>query len=116
MTGAEHLCLIEQLCTPGAGAPAHRHDAVEEAIVVLEGRAQFFVDEEEAELTAGESVLVPAGARHGFTNVGEEVLRVLAVFSDPAPKVEYEGEPETLEIGARGGHRRDDHRAYRVNE
>ena len=80
-TGAEHLCVIEQLCDPGTGAPPHRHDGVEEVIAILEGRARFFVDEEEAELAAGESLLVPAGARHGFTNVGEEVLRVLAAFS-----------------------------------
>jgi hypothetical protein len=29
--------------------------------------------------------------------------------------VEYEGEPEILEIGGRGGRRRDDHRAYLDN-
>jgi hypothetical protein len=63
-----------------------------------------------------EDYLVPAGARHGFTNVGEEALRVLAAFSDPAPTVEYEGEPGTLKIGARGGRRRDDHRVFRVKE
>src|ERR671918_2854361 len=86
-TGAEHLCAIEHLCDPGTGAPPHRHDGVEEVIAILEGRARFFVDEEEAELAAGESLLVPAGARHGFTNVGEEVLRVLAAFSSATPTV-----------------------------
>jgi quercetin dioxygenase-like cupin family protein len=112
-TGAEHLCVIEQLCDPGTGAPPHRHDGVEEVIAILEGRARFFVDEEEAELAAGESLLVPAGARHGFTNVGEEVLRVLAAFSSATPTVEYEGDPGILEIGGHAGRRRDDHRAYR---
>lgn len=107
---------MEQLCDPGTGAPPYRHDAVEEVIAVLEGWARVFVEEEEAVLAAGESVLVPAGARHGFTNVGEEALRVLAAFSDPAPTVEYEGEPGTLKIGARGGRPRDDHRVYRVKE
>jgi mannose-6-phosphate isomerase-like protein (cupin superfamily) len=82
-------------------------------MAVLEGRARFFVEEDEAELAAGESVLVPAGARHGFTNVGADVLRILATFSSAAPPVEYEGEPGTLEIGGRGGRRRDNHRAYR---
>jgi quercetin dioxygenase-like cupin family protein len=112
-TGSERLCVMEQLCAPGAGAPPHRHEGVEEAVAVLEGRARFFVADEEAELTAGESVLVPAGARHGFTNVGEDVLRILAVFSAAAPTVEYEDEPGVLEIGGRGGRRRDVHRAYR---
>lgn len=100
-TGAERLCVIEQLCDPGTGAPPHRHDAVEEVIAVLEGRAQFFVEEDEAELAAGESVLVPAGARHGFTNVGADVLRILATFSSAAPPVEYEGEPDPGDRRAR---------------
>jgi quercetin dioxygenase-like cupin family protein len=104
---------MEQLCAPGTGAPPHRHDGVEEALAVLEGRVWFFVADEEAELTAGESVRVPAGARHGFTNVGEDVLRIFAVFSAAAPTVEYEGEPGVLEIGGRGGRRRDVHRAHR---
>jgi quercetin dioxygenase-like cupin family protein len=112
-TGSERLCVLEQLCAPGTGAPPHRHDGVEEAVAVLEGRARFFVADEEAELMAGESVLVPAGARHWFTNIGDDVLRILAVFSAPAPTVEYEGEPGILEIGGLGGRRRDDHRAYR---
>ena len=111
-TGSEQLCVLEQVCAPGTGAPPHRHEGVEELVAVLEGRARFFVAAEEAELTAGESVIVPAGARHEFTNVGEDVLRVLAVFSALAPAVEYEGEPEILEIGGLGGRRRDDHRAY----
>ena len=111
-TGSEQLCVLEQVCAPGTGAPPHRHEGVEELVAVLEGRACFFVGDEEAELTAGESVLVPAGARHRFTNVGEDVLRVLAVFPAPAPTVEYEDELETVEIGGMCGRRRDDHRAY----
>jgi quercetin dioxygenase-like cupin family protein len=111
-TGSEQLCVLEQVCAPGTGAPPHRHEGVEELVAVFEGRACFFVGDEEAELTAGESLLVPAGARHGFTNVGEDVLRVLAVFPAPAPTVQYEDELETVEIGGMCGRRRDDHRAY----
>lgn len=111
-TGSERLCVLEQLCAPRTGAPPHRHEGVEEAVAVLDGRALFFVADEEAELTAGETVLVPPGARHGFSNVGQDVLRILAVFSAPAPTVEYEGEAEILQIGGVSGRRRDDHRAY----
>jgi quercetin dioxygenase-like cupin family protein len=112
-TGSERLCVLEQLCDPGTGAPPHHHDGVEEVVAVLEGRARFIVAGKEAELMAGESILVPAGARHWFTNIREDALRILAVFPASAPTVEYEGEPEILEIGGLGGRRRDDHRAYR---
>jgi quercetin dioxygenase-like cupin family protein len=115
-TGAEQLCFMHQFCDPGAGAPAHRHDGVEEAIVVIAGRARFRVDDEEAELEAGESVLIPGGVRHAFTNVGDEVLRIVAVFAAATPPVEYEDEPGVLEIGSGATERRDAHRAYRNGE
>lgn len=113
-TGSDQLCVMEQLCVPGTGAPPHRHPGVEEVIAVLSGRARFFVGDEEADVIAGESILIPSGSRHGFTNVGDDVLRILVVFSAPIPTVEYEGEPGILEIGGRGARRRDAHRAYRV--
>jgi mannose-6-phosphate isomerase-like protein (cupin superfamily) len=111
-TGADRLCLIEQLCDPGAGAPPHRHEDVEEVLAVLEGRARVRVEDEAAELRAGESVVIPPGAWHGFTNVGDGVLRTFAAFSSATPPVEYEGEPDVLEIGGGGSRRRDPHRTY----
>lgn len=113
-TGSEQLCVMEQLCVPGTGAPPHRHPGVEEVITVLSGRALFFVGDDEADAIAGESVVVPPGSRHGFTNVGDDVLRILAVFAAPIPTVEYEGEQGILEIGGQGVRRRDAHRSYRT--
>ena len=104
---------MEQLCAPGAGAPPHRHEGVEEVIFVLEGRACIHVGSEKAELVAGESVVVPASSRHGFTNVGTGNLRILAVFAAATPLVEYEDEPGLLEIGGQGSKRRDAHRVER---
>lgn len=112
-TGAEALCVMEQLCRPGTGAPPHRHDGVEEVIVVLEGEMRVHVAGEEAQLSSGESVVLPAGSRHGFTNVGTDSLRILAVFAAATPPVEYDGEPGVLEIGGHGPERRDAHRARR---
>lgn len=105
---------MEQLCDPGAGAPPHRHEGVEEVIVVLEGRARIHVSGEETQLGAGESVVLPAGSRHGFTNVGTDSLRILAVFAAATPPVEYEDDPGVLEIGGHGLKRRDAHRAERA--
>lgn len=106
---------MEQLCDPGAGAPPHRHDGVEEVILVLEGRARIHVSGEETELNAGDSVVFPASSRHGFTNVGTDNLRILAVFAAATPRTEYEDEPGVvLEIGGHGLNRRDAHRAERA--
>lgn len=103
--GAECLCVFEQLCEPGAGAPWHRHD-VEEVIVVVEGRAGFQLTESESELAAGRSVRIPAGRRHAFTNVGETTLRLIAIFASATPQTEYEGPEGNVVIGRETGRHR----------
>jgi quercetin dioxygenase-like cupin family protein len=116
-TGAESLCVMEQLCDPGAGAPPHRHHGVEEVILVLEGRARIHVSGEETELGAGDSVVFPASSWHGFSNVGTDSLRIVAIFAAAIPTAEYEDEPEVvLEIGGHGPKRRDAHRAEREEQ
>jgi mannose-6-phosphate isomerase-like protein (cupin superfamily) len=81
-TGAEQLCVFEQWCDPGCGAPPHLH-TVEEVLTVRAGRAEIWVGEERATMTAGQSVIVPAGHRHGFGNTGETTLHIEAILAAP---------------------------------
>jgi mannose-6-phosphate isomerase-like protein (cupin superfamily) len=81
-TGAEQLCIFEQWCDPGCGAPPHLH-TVEEVLTVLAGCAEIWIGEERATLTTGQSVIVPAGHRHGFCNNGETVLHMEAILAAP---------------------------------
>ena len=111
-TGARQLCVLEQWCDPGAGAPLHTHFEVEELIAVVEGSAEFTVDGAVFAVGAGESILLAPHGWHAFRNVGDEVLHTLAVFAAAAPPVEYENEPGVVyTIGGSGGDRRDAHRA-----
>lgn len=93
LTGAEGLCVFEQFCDPGQGAPTHRH-AVEEVLTVLDGTAEFWLDGERAGLAAGRSVVVPAGRWHGFRNLGSAVLHVRAILAAPVFEAWYDGEAE----------------------
>lgn len=112
VTGASQLCVIEQWSDPGRGAPTHAHAGVEETITVLEGEAEFWCDGARSRVRAGETILLPAGSRHGFRNVGGGVLRTLAAFPAPSPPVEYEDDPGVVyTIGGTGTKRRDAHRA-----
>ena len=88
-SGAGQLCVFEQWCAPGKGAPTHLH-AVEEVITVLEGQAEFWVAEEEGTLTGGQSMIVPAGAKHGFRNAGAGTLHVLATLAAPIFEAAFE--------------------------
>jgi mannose-6-phosphate isomerase-like protein (cupin superfamily) len=81
-TGAPQLCVFEQWCDPGCGAPAHLH-TVEEVLTVLAGRAEVWIGEDRVTMTAGQSVIVPAGHRHGFRNTGETTLHMEATLAAP---------------------------------
>ena len=82
LAGSAQLCVFEQWCDPGCGAPTHLH-AVEEVLTLLAGCAEIWVGEECATVIAGQSVIVPAGHRHGFCNNGEVVLHLEATLAAP---------------------------------
>ena len=67
---------------PGRGPSLHRHPYAE-VFIVQEGRATFFVDEEQHEVTAGQVVVVPAGRAHGFVNSGDGPLRQIDIHASP---------------------------------
>ncbi len=93
VTGSVQLCVFQQWCTPGKGAPTHLH-AVEEVLTVLEGQAEFWVENERSTLTAGQSVIVPAGRKHGFRNIGEETLRMQAILAAPTFEASFDDHNE----------------------
>ena len=92
--GARQLCVFEQWCAPGAGAPTHSH-AVEEALTVLEGQARVWVGAKSIDARAGQSVIVPAGADHGFVNTGDTTLHMLATLAAPIFEAAYDDSRET---------------------
>lgn len=113
-TGASQLCVIEQWCDPGHGAPTHTHHEVEEVILVRQGAAELWVGDRRRRVSAGESIVIPPYAWHGFVNTGADTLSTIAVFAAAAAPVEYEHEPGViLEVGGVGPEMRDPHRAVR---
>ncbi|MDX1732632.1 MAG: cupin domain-containing protein, partial [Aurantimonas coralicida] len=93
VTGAHQICVFEQWCEKGLGAPTHHH-AVEEILEVMGGTAEIHVGGETVVVTANQSVLIPAGARHGFRNVGDDILHVRATIASPIFEGRYEDESE----------------------
>lgn len=58
----------------------HVHDGFEECIHVLAGEGVIRTDAGALALTAGDTVLVPAGERHATYNTGADVLRLICFF------------------------------------
>jgi mannose-6-phosphate isomerase-like protein (cupin superfamily) len=93
LCGTTQLCVFEQWCEPGHGAPTHLH-AVEEVLSVLEGRAEIWVGDERSAVTRGQSVVVPAGAKHGFSNIGDTTLHVRATLAAPIFEAAFDDKRE----------------------
>ena len=82
LTGAAQLCVFEQWCDAGKGAPTHLH-AVEEILTVLQGDAEIWVENELQLAGPNQSVVIPAGRKHGFRNIGTDTLHVMATLAAP---------------------------------
>ena len=93
--GAAQLCMFEQWIAPGAGAPTHSHP-VEEVLTVREGEAEMWIDEKRAIVSAGQSLIVPAGRKHGFRNSGTATLHIHAVLASPVFEATMEGTTEAV--------------------
>ena len=79
---------------PIAGLHLHRSD--DEAWFVLEGKLSFRVGDEEREVAAGESILVPRGTPHSYWNVLDQPTRYLLVMTPRIHRL-----IETLHAGRR---------------
>jgi quercetin dioxygenase-like cupin family protein len=88
-TGAQQVRVAEQIFQPGTQAPVHWH-YFEENITVLQGRGEFQVDGEHQILEPGMTVIVLATRRHGFRNISDEPLHILASMSWPINEIYYE--------------------------
>jgi mannose-6-phosphate isomerase-like protein (cupin superfamily) len=93
--GAAQLCMFEQWIAPGNGAPTHSHP-VEEVLTVRQGQAEMWIGQERVVVTAGQSLIVPAGRQHGFHNSGQVTLHLHAVLASPVFEATPEGATEPV--------------------
>ena len=78
MLNGEAMTLARVILAAGAVVPEHDHDN-EQIASVLSGRLRFVVGDEEREVMAGESVLIPGGVPHRVEALDDSV--VLDVFA-----------------------------------
>ena len=94
VNGANQLCVFEQWCDPGHGAPTHLH-AVEEVLHVLDGQADVWIGEQHMTLGSSQLVIVPAGRKHGFSNIGSRTLHIQSILASPVFEAAYDDKRET---------------------
>lgn len=73
--------MLDCLAPPGGGPPPHLHEREEEAFFLLQGTVSLTVDGRTIHAKPGDFVHIPRQTVHAFHNNGNEVVRMLAVFS-----------------------------------
>jgi mannose-6-phosphate isomerase-like protein (cupin superfamily) len=69
--------LAEATVPPGGETLEHYHRVSEEVYFFTHGRGRLRLDGEEHEVGPGDTVVIPAGARHKLWNSGEGPLKLL---------------------------------------
>jgi quercetin dioxygenase-like cupin family protein len=77
---------------PSAEVAPHRHP-YPEVFVIRAGELVFTVDGKSLTAHAGQLVVVPAGATHGFRNAGREVVEMLSIHPVAEMQTEWVEEP-----------------------
>ena len=75
--------LAEATVAPGADTVEHYHRASEEIYVFTAGSGRMKLGDEETEVTAGDTVVIPPGTPHKLWNTGAEPLTLLCCCAPP---------------------------------
>ena len=84
--GALSIYIGHLQVTPGSSIATHIHPDTEEAMIIVEGALEAILGDEVVTLGPGDTVLAPAGVKHGFVNRTGENARLIAAF----PKTSFE--------------------------
>lgn len=67
----------------GTLASAHTHDTQEEILYVISGIGAIITEDQEIAMAPGVAVFIPPGLSHRIRADGEEMLRMVTLFSPP---------------------------------
>jgi len=89
---SEDLNATVLVWSAGVGAPEHVNEERDVLLIVLDGRLELRIDDDESELTEGEAVIVAKGRRRRIT-AGERGVRYLSVHRRRPPlQIQSQGE------------------------
>jgi len=75
--------LAEATVPPGAETEEHHHRESEEIYLFTSGSGRMKLGDEESDVAAGDTVVIPPGTGHKLWNTGSEPLKLLCCCSPP---------------------------------
>jgi quercetin dioxygenase-like cupin family protein len=92
---------IDTFIDPGGGVTPHIHPSMEERFEVLEGTVSFLSGREWVSAGRGETVVVPAGARHAYKNKSDGQAHMVCHARPPSTLQEFL--EDTVRLSRSGG-------------
>ncbi len=78
-----HAQLVVMSLNPGEEIGMEVHATVDQFFRIEQGTARFEIDGQIYEAGPSDAVIVPAGAQHNVTNVGQEAVKLYTIYSPP---------------------------------
>jgi quercetin dioxygenase-like cupin family protein len=76
---------------PGSSNPRHAHDSCEEVLYLLQGQLTHSIGDDQVEMRAGDTIIVPAGVMHNAVNHGETDADMIVAYSSGTRDFRKEG-------------------------
>lgn len=89
--GAQNVEVLLGVIEKGKGALPHAHPGIEQVCYLLSGTARAQVNDEVADMVAGDCCYFPPDQPHVFTVTSDDPVRVLIIYSPP-----YEESPDRV--------------------
>jgi putative monooxygenase len=88
-TGATAASMTLLELNKGATVPEHVHETSAELLYIEEGASEMTVEGQKLRVEKGDSVYIPAGAKHSAQVVSEGVFRAVQVYAGPGPEQRF---------------------------
>jgi len=78
-----HLQLVLMALQPGEDIGLETHATHDQFFRIEKGRGELEIDGVTHRIKGGDGIVVPAGARHNLTNIGDKPLRLCTIYGPP---------------------------------
>ena len=84
--GVKSVSMGMNITEVGSEIPEHSHEASEEVLFLISGRAKLIIEGEgEWEIGPETAFYSPVGVKHRLVNIGDEPLKLVWVYCPPLP-------------------------------
>ena len=81
-----HIQLVVMTLQPGEDIGSEVHEHNDQVLTFVEGHVRADIAGDTSQVGAGDVVIVPAGTRHNFANIGDGPARLYTLYSPPDHK------------------------------